>query len=131
MNKVQEIDSEEDLLEKILKTRMMPNEEEWRIIYQCAESSDECVRYDAAEVLGIRCNARDEELLRQMTYDKDWLVKVSAIEALENGRQKKSLPRLFQLMRRGGTLVRGYSVKAYFEIWLNCYGYTKSSVEMF
>lgn len=102
MDKAQEIISGEDLLEEVLETRLMPNEEEWEVIYQCAKSSDECVRYDAAEALGIRCNARDEELLLQMTYDKDKLVKVSAIEALQNGRQKKSLPRLFQLMRRGG-----------------------------
>lgn len=131
MNEAQKTDSTEDLFEKILKTRMMPSDEEWTRIYQCAESDDECERYDAAEALGIRCDAEDEKLLCQMTYDKNWLVKVSAIEALENGRQKKTLTRLFQLMRRGGTIVRGYSVQAYFEIWINRYGYTKPSVEMF
>jgi len=119
----------DELLERFKDKRTMPNREEWEIIYQCAADSDEIIRYDAAEVLGIRCNAEDEELLRQMTYDKDMLVKVSAIEALELGIQKKTLSRLYQLMRRGGRLVRSYAVSTYFEIWLNRNGYTKDSVD--
>lgn len=121
----------DELLERFKDKRTMPNREEWEIIYQCAVDSDEIIRYDAAEVLGIRCNAEDEELLRQMTYDKDMMVKVSAIEALELGIQKKTLSRLYQLMRRGGQLVRSYAVSTYFEIWLNRNGYTKDSVDGF
>ena len=55
----------------------MPDEEEWEIIYQCTADRGSTLRTDAAEILWIRCNEKDEERLRQMTSDKIELVSVT------------------------------------------------------
>lgn len=116
-------------LEEFLENRPMPDEEQWKTIYQYTKDGDEQIRYEAAEVLGIRCNEQDEERLRQMTYDKAMLVNVTAVEALERGYQEKTLRRLYELMRTGGKMTRGYAASAFFEVWMNRYGYTKESAK--
>ncbi|MEY8428670.1 hypothetical protein AALA00_13325 [Lachnospiraceae bacterium 46-15] len=129
MDKWEEYGFRTTFLEEFLDTRPMPDEEQWEIVYQCAMDSEETIRCDAAEVLGIRCNEKDEEKLRRMTYDKAGLVNIEAIESLGMGRQEKTLKRLYELMRTGGRMARGYAVGAFFYVWVNRYGYTESSVK--
>lgn len=47
-----------EFLQKFKDNRIMPNRDEWEIIYQCAADNDEIIRYDAAEVL-IRNSEED------------------------------------------------------------------------
>ena len=116
-------------LERILEERGMPSSEQWKMLYQCTMDSDSSVRYDAAEALGIRCNDKDEERLHQMTYDSAGLVDIEAIESLAMGHQEKNLRRMYELMRLGGRRVRGYAVSTFFNVWINRYGYKKSSAK--
>lgn len=129
MDKWEEYGFRSTFLEEFLDTRLMPDEEQWEIVYQCTMDSEETIRCDAAEVLGIRCNEEDEKKLRRMTYDTAGLVNIEAIESLEMGRQEKTLKRLYELMRTGGRMARGYAVGAFFDVWVNRYGYTESSVK--
>lgn len=116
-------------LTEILNAERMPNPDEWEIVYQCTSDNEAWIRADAAEVLGIRCNVMDEELLRQMSYDKaDEFVRVCALEALQMGREEKTLKCLYERMRTGGKMTRGYAVCAFFDVWVNRYGYTKDSI---
>lgn len=106
----------------------MPTEEEWETVYQCTRDSDSGRRYDAAEVLGIRCNGMDEERLRRLALDGDELVRVNAVEHLAHGVQEKTLNVLYERMRKGSWMVRGYAVKSFFDVWINRNGYTRTSV---
>lgn len=125
----EEYDRKTTFLEEFRESRRMPEKEQWEAIYQCTKDSVSDIRCDAAEVLGIRCNEQDEGRLRQMTYDKDMMVNVTAVEALEEGCQEKTLKRLYELMRTGGRMLRGYAVDSFLCVWINRYGYTKSSVK--
>ena len=86
-------------LKRILEERGMPSSEQWKMVYRCTMNSDSSVRYDAAEVLGIRCNDKDEERLHQMTYDSAGLVDIEAIESLAMGHQEKTLRRMYEIGR--------------------------------
>ena len=127
MNKL----SRETFLEKILEDGGMPDEEERKKIYRYVTDKDENIRYYVAEILGFRCNDDDELILRRMTYDREWLVKVNAIDSLGMGIQERSQQRLYQLMTCGQRMVRGYAVGSYFDIWVNRYGYTESSMKRY
>jgi len=116
-------------LTEILNAERMPNPDEWEIVYQCTLDNETWIRADAAEVLGIRCNVMDEELLRRMSYDKaDEFVRVCALESLQMGREEKTLKCLYERMRTGGKMTRGYAVCAFFDVWVNRNGYTKDSI---
>lgn len=116
------------LLWKCEDTMMMPKEREWEIIYRCMKDSDSSRRNGAAKAFGIRCNEEDEERLRRMSFDKDELVRINAVENMERGIQEKTLKCLYEWMRKGGWIVRSYAVSSFFSVWVNRNGYTKSSV---
>ena len=120
-----------EFLNYFLQTGYMPQENEWKLIYRYAGDKNPANRYDAAEVLRFRCNAEDETLLRQMTYDKNGLVRLNAIDSLEMGIQEESLNRMYELMSGGGRLTRGYAAYTFFDIWVNQKGYTRSSMEQY
>lgn len=113
----------------LLNAERMPNPDEWKIVYQCALDNNSLYRSDAVEILGIRCNEMDEELLRKLSQDKaDDLVRVCALQSLQMGREEKTLKCLYERMRTGGWMVRGYAVCAFFDVWVNRNGYTKDSI---
>ena len=58
--------------------------------------SEAGIRSEVAEVMWIRCNEKDEERLRQMSYDKGELVAVCAVESLEGGSQREPEKRVRQ-----------------------------------
>lgn len=121
--------SKDEVLMDLLDAGVMPNPAEWEMIYQCTLDQEVGTRSDAAEILGIRCNEKDEEKLCRMAYDKaDELVRVCAVQSLQMGRQEKTLKCLYELMRTGGRMARGYAVRAFYEVWVNRNGYTKESV---
>lgn len=66
------------------------------MVYQCTSDSEAGIRSEAAEVMWIRCNEKDEERLRQMSYDKGELVAVCAVESLEGGSQREPEKRVRQ-----------------------------------
>ena len=68
-------------------------------------------------------------MLRSMTYDKNSLVRINAIDSLGIGRQKETLQRLKELIRnQTGKQESGYAVMSYFDVWVNRYGYSRESM---
>lgn len=113
----------------LLNAERMPTPEEWEIVYQCASDNESSNRYQVAEILKIRCNEKDEELLRKLAQDKaDDFVRVCALESLQMGREEKTLKCLYERMRIDGQMARGYAVLSFFEVWINRNGYTKDSI---
>lgn len=120
-----------EYLKTIYQTGVLPRKKEWDKIRKYTKDADSKVRLAAVKVLGMYCCEEHEEILRDMTYDEKARVQACAISELKMGIQEESLQRLFGLIGDKKKIIRGYAVKAFFDVWVNRNGYTKSSMEQY
>ena len=115
-------------LDKIDEEGRVPNDEELRTILRLCSDKNECIRSEAASGLVYRYTPESEDVLLQMTYDKNMLVRVEAVDTLCIGHKVDTLKRLEELFQGTNYLTRGYSIASFFSVWLNCYGYNRESI---
>lgn len=60
-----------------------------------------------------------ERILRRMTYDLNWIVKINAVESLGIGRELKSLRRLKKLTNSKDELIRTYAYVSLIDVVMN------------
>ena len=60
-----------------------------------------------------------ERILRRMTYDLNWIVKINAVESLSTGRELKSLRRLKKLTNSKDELIRTYAYVSLIDVVMN------------
>lgn len=64
-------------------------------------------------------NAWSENILRKMTYDRDWEIELSAIIALSKGRSEKTLKRLKKLTTEYDEVIRTKSYISLYHVVMN------------
>lgn len=60
-----------------------------------------------------------ERILRRMTYDLNWIVKINAVESLGTGQELKSLRRLKKLTNSKDELIRTYAYVSLIDVVMN------------
>ena len=60
-----------------------------------------------------------ERILRRMTYDLNWIVKINAVESLGTGQELKSLRRLKELTNSKDELIRTYAYVSLIDVVMN------------
>ena len=60
-----------------------------------------------------------ERILRRMTYDLNWIVKINAVESLGMGQELKSLRRLKKLTNSKDELIRTYAYVSLIDVVMN------------
>lgn len=60
-----------------------------------------------------------ERILRRMTYDWNWIVRINAVESLQMGQELKTLRRLKKLTKCKDELIRAYAYVALVDVVMN------------
>ena len=118
-------------IEELNDKYLILNEKEMKFLRKCLKSRKQDVRWTAAEILVGWYTPENERLLYNLTYDKAELVCVEAADALCIGRTRRSLSRLRDLMEDERTLVRGYAVASFFQVWVNCFSWNEKSMRAY
>ena len=118
-------------IEELNDKYLIMNEKEMKFLRKCLKSRKQDVRWTAAEILVGWYTPENERLLYNLTYDKAELVCVEAADALCIGRTRRSLSRLRDLMEDERTLVRGYAVASFFQVWVNCFSWNEKSMRAY
>ena len=118
-------------IEELNDKYLILNEKEMKFLRKCLKSRKQDVRWTAAEILVGWYTPENERLLYNLTYDKAELVCVEAADALCIGRTRRSLSRLRDLMEDERTLVRGYAVASFFQVWVNCFSWNERSMRAY
>lgn len=116
-------------LDDVIQSENLPEDVDLLKMYRLAGDKNPCIRWSVAKALVRRYVPESETVLRSMTYDKNSLVRINAIDSLGIGRQKETLQRLKELIRnQTGKQESGYAVMSYFDVWVNRYGYNRESM---
>ncbi len=118
-------------IEELNDKYLILNEKEMKFLRKCLKSRKQDVRWTAAEILVGWYTPENERLLYNLTYDKAELVCVDATDSLCIGRTRRSLSRLRDLMEDKRTLVRGYAVASFFQVWVNCFSWNERSMKAY
>ena len=120
-----------DKLETLNEEYLILNEEEMRYVRKGVKSRDWDVRDVVAEILVGWYTPENEQILYNLTFDKEEMVCVDAVDSLCIGRTRRSLNRLRELMQDKRTLVRGYAVQSFFDVWVNCFSWNHRSMKAY
>ena len=115
-------------LDRINDQDGVPTDDELLLIQRLCHDKNTIVRSSVAIALVQRYDPGSEKILLDMTYDKNSLVRIEAVDTLCIGRCTCTLERLKELFQDPNYMIRGYAVVSYFNVWINCYGYTKESM---
>lgn len=63
-----------------------------------------------------------EEILYQMLFDRNRMVRLEAVDSLSIGRQEKTIDRIKYMLEKEGYLIRSYAVSTLFDLIINRYG---------
>ena len=118
-------------IEELNDKYLILNEKEMKFLRKCLKSRKQDVRWTAVKILVGWYSIENESLLYHMTYDKAELVCVHAVDSLCIGRTRRSLSRLRDLMEDERTLVRGYAVASFFQVWVNCFSWNERSMNAY
>ncbi len=118
-------------IEELNDKYLILNEKEMNFLRKCLKSRKQDVRWTAAEILVGWYTPENERILYNLTYDKEELVCVDATDSLCIGRTRRSLSRLRDLMEDERTLVRGYAVASFFQVWVNCFSWNERSMRAY
>ena len=118
-------------IEELNDKYLILNEKEMKFLRKCLKSRKQNVRWTAAEILVGWYTPENERILYNLTYDKAELVCVEATDSLCIGRTRRSLSRLRDLMEDERTLVRGYAVASFFQVWVNCFSWNERSMRAY
>ena len=84
-----------------------------------ANSSNSEIRRNVAVILGGIYNERAEKTLYHLSFDKDDIVKLEAVDSLAIGNSQLSLQRLKQICYSDDPYLRFYAIQSYCDVFLN------------
>ena len=118
-------------LNELKEEYLILNKKEMRYVRKGAKSRNWDDRDVVAEILAGWYTAENERLLYNLTFDKHEMVCVDAVDSLCIGRTRRSLNRLRELMQDRRILVRGYAVRSFFDVWVNCFSWNRRSMKAY
>lgn len=95
-----------------LRRKYELSKKDYDILYKFSRSINNELRWEAAELLCDHYTPKAERVLRRMTYDKCYIVRLNAIDSLCIGKSKKTLRRLYMLTRSKDELIRMYAYQS-------------------
>lgn len=92
---------------------------DYDVLYKFSHSFDDELRWEAAELLCDHYTPKAEKVLRRMTYDRCYIVRLNAVDSLCIGKTKKTLRRLYMLTKSRDELIRMYAYQSTNDIIIN------------
>lgn len=89
-----------------LRRKYELSEKDYKVLYRFSHSIDNELRWEAAELLCDHYTPKAEKVLRRMTYDRCYIVRLNAVDSLCIGKDKKTLKRLYVLTKSRDELIR-------------------------
>ena len=120
-----------DKLETLNEEYLILNEKEMRYVRKGVKSRNWDIRNVTAKILAGWYTVENEQLLYNLSFDKEEMVCVNAVDSLCIGRTRRTLNRLRELMQDKRTLVRGYAVESFFDVWVNCFSWNHRSMKAY
>lgn len=84
-----------------------------------ANSSNSEIRRNVAIILGGISNEKAEKTLYHLSFDKDDIVKLEAVDSLAISKCQLSLQRLKQVCYSGDSYLRFYAIQSYCDVFFN------------
>ena len=91
-------------------------------IQKLSQDKNSEVRQELASWLVLFDNEEIEDVLYQMLFDKNRMVRLEAVDSLSIGRQEKTIEKVKTMMSGEGYLIRAYAVLTLFDLITNRYG---------
>lgn len=95
-----------------LRRKYELSEKDYKVLYRFSHSIDNELRWEAAELLCDHYTPKAEKVLRRMTYDRCYIVRLNAVDSLCIGKAKKTLRRLYILTKSKDELLRMYAYQS-------------------
>ena len=95
-----------------LRRKYELSERDYDVLYKFSHSFDDELRWEAAELLCDHYTPKAEKVLRRMTYDRCYIVRLNAVDSLCIGKSKKTLKRLYILTKSRDELIRMYAYQS-------------------
>lgn len=95
-----------------LRRKYELSEKDYKVLYRFSHSIDNELRWEAAELLCDHYTPKAEKVLRRMTYDRCYIVRLNAVDSLCIGKDKKTLKRLYVLTKSRDELIRMYAYQS-------------------
>lgn len=86
----------------------------------CSRNAE--IRSKVASLLVDRYSLRSETVLYHLTFDKDDIVKLEAVDSLCIGKTEMSLQRLKKLCRDDDYYVRYFAIQSYYDVYVRIHG---------
>lgn len=102
-----------------LRRKYELSEEDYKVLYKFSHSIDNELRWETAELLCDHYTPTAERILRRMTYDRCYTVRLNAVDSLCIGKSKKTLKRLYMLTKSRNELIRMYAYQSTNDIIIN------------
>lgn len=107
-------------LNKISDEKHIYSDKDFAIIKKLSKNKDKLVRSDIADILAFSEADISEGILYDMTFDKDWFVRASAVDSIGNGKEIKTFDRIYYVMQFDrNPIVRSYAVLSQYDIFKN------------
>lgn len=107
------------------------DQEQITALQRLAFSRNSEIRARAAVLLALWCDERTEEILYHLTFDRDEVVRLEAIDSLSAGRSMMSLQRLEQLCRHDDGYVRFFALQSHYDVYRKICGESEESKESY
>lgn len=101
------------------------------ILSRLSQDRNPDVRVSLASQLVLFDHTEIEDILYNMLFDKNRMVRLEALDALAVGRQTKSIEKVKTMLYKEGCLIRAYAVSTLFSLIANCYGVNKSAFKKY
>ena len=95
------------------------DESQMKALHGLAFSKNRETRARAAALLGRQYDNRSEEILCRLTYDRDEIVRLEAVDSLSIGKTEASLQRLERLSESSDFYIRYFAVQSHFDVYVN------------
>ena len=91
-------------------------------IQKLSQDKNSEVRQELASWLVLFDSEEIEDVLYQMLFDKNGMVRLEAVDSICMGRKEKTIEKVKTMMSDQGYLIRAYAVLTMFDLITNCYG---------
>lgn len=110
------------LLDKLESAEFF-DESQMKALHQLAFSRNRETRARVAALLGQQYDSRSEQILCHLTYDRDEVVRLEAVDSLSIGKTKASLQRLKRLCESSDPYIRFFAVQSHYDVYINIYNH--------
>ena len=100
-------------------------------IQRLSQDKNSEVRQELASWLVLFDNQEIEDILYQMLFDKNRMVRLEAVDSLCIGRQERTIEKVKTMMSGEGYLIRAYAVLTMFDLITNRYGKNEEAFQRY